>query len=252
MGKNTKENAWPLSGLVPFARAVSALMLPDRCMVCRAYLTPDPKDEPLASCFCASCLALPLPRFASPYCPCCGRLLPKGSGDSGLGENHLCESCLRCDSQISRVRAAFAYEGIVRTAVGLLKYKRRIRLAGPLSHYLFDSFEQYFIDEAIDLVLPVPLHISRAWERQFNQAVLLVRDFPRRFQQRFKKAPAWEIRLNLLSRNRPTLSQTGLDQKAREKNLKQAFAVTAPDRVRGKRILLVDDVYTSYFSLIVF
>jgi ComF family protein len=127
--------------------------------------------------------------------------------------------------------------------VGLLKYKGRVRLAGPLCHYLFNSFQQYFKD--IDLVVPVPLHPSRAWERQFNQAVLLVRQFSRRFQNQYGRAPDWQIRPQVLSRCRPTISQTGLDQKAREKNMHQAFVVKDPGRVKGKQILLIDDVYTS-------
>lgn len=245
MERRAKENPTGLTGLAPLLRAVRHLVLPDRCMACGTYLPPGSAGEPLAACFCRSCLALPLPRFSSPYCPCCGCLFPKGSVDGRSGENHLCESCLKSRPGIARVRAAFAYEGIIRSAVGLLKYKGRVRLAGPLSHYLFDSFEQYFMDHGIDLVLPVPLHVSRAWARQFNQAILLSRHFPRLFRQRYGKAPAWEIRPELLRRRRATLSQTGLDQKARERNLKQAFAVTSPDRIRGKRILLVDDVYTS-------
>ena len=240
---NPKDNLG--SGRHRLFQAIRDLVLPDRCMGCGIYLPSDPGQEPLAACFCRSCITLPLPRFLPPYCPCCGCLLPKGSPDAGDLENHLCESCLKSRPKISRVRAAFVYEGIIRTAVGLLKYKGRVRLAGPLSHYLFNSFEQHFMADDIDLVVPVPLHVSRAWERQFNQAVLLVRGFPKLFRRRYGTAPAWTVRADLLSRHRATLSQTGLHQRAREKNLKKAFAVKTASPVRGKRILLIDDVYTS-------
>lgn len=225
---------------------IRTLILPERCMSCGGYLQIGSlsdellSDEPLAVCFCRTCLALPLPAFSPPFCPVCGHLFPVSDQES-----HLCEACLTSAPAVAKVRAAFSYEGVVRSVVAQFKYKGRLRLARPLEHHLFDAFARHFGQDKIDLILPVPLHPGRAWERQFNQAVLLTRRFPRLFRRRFGRAPSWSVRPDLLVRKRATESQTGLAVKEREKNLKGAFAVTSGDAVKGKHVLLVDDVYTS-------
>ena len=219
---------------------VQDLVLPAKCMQCGRYIDPIQMRDPLESCFCPQCLNSPLPRFSPPYCPSCGHLFPRSDQKS-----HLCENCLKSPPGITKVRAAFAYEGIIRAAVALLKYQSRIRLAKPFEHHLYESFERHFFKVGIDLILPIPLHPTRAWHRQFNQSVLLVRNFSRLYYARHGKSPSWQVNPELMYRNRATPSQTGLDGKLREKNLKSAFALGVPDTVTDKKILLVDDVYTS-------
>ncbi len=88
-----------------------------------------------------------------------------------------------------------------------------------------------------DLIFPVPLHKSRLRQRGFNQALLLAGScFPR-----------WRnsIVADGLLRVRATVPQTDLDGAGRRKNLKGAFALKDPDMVRGKTVLLVDDVFTT-------
>ncbi len=88
-----------------------------------------------------------------------------------------------------------------------------------------------------DLILPVPLHPQRLRERGFNQALLLGRAcFPE--QSRI-------INVNLLVRRRATVPQTRLSGTERRKNLASAFTVTCPDSLKNKKILLIDDVFTT-------
>jgi len=91
--------------------------------------------------------------------------------------------------------------------------------------------------QTYDLIVPVPLHLDRLRWRGFNQALILARAIGR----------ARQIKLNpfLLERTRPTMPQTQLSASERRTNVRGAFTVVAPERLKGKRVLLVDDVYTS-------
>lgn len=91
--------------------------------------------------------------------------------------------------------------------------------------------------EDYDNIIPVPLHILRLRWRGFNQSLI----FARAIGQRIKvPVDPW-----LLSRTRPTPPQTKLSREDRRANVRGAFQVHTPVRVKGKRLLLVDDVYTS-------
>jgi ComF family protein len=91
--------------------------------------------------------------------------------------------------------------------------------------------------QAYDLIVPVPLHAERLRWRGFNQSLILSRAVG--------QARQIEVDPFLLERIRPTVPQTQLSESERRANVHGAFAVVAPERLKGKRILLVDDVYTS-------
>ena len=113
------------------------------------------------------------------------------------------------------------------------KYGGKVQLARPLSTLLTAVYERHWQHDAIDMVLPVPLHPIRFRERGFNQAYLLVR--------------SWGdiVVRDILERKRPTSPQTGLGRKERLRNVRGAFMVKDPLAVENRRILLVDDVYTT-------
>ena len=87
---------------------------------------------------------------------------------------------------------------------------------------------------AADLLLPVPLHPRRLKARGFNQALLLAQGFPDR-----------PTGLEVLKRLRHTVPQVGLNPKERRDNVKGAFGVSQPAAVKGRKILLIDDLYTT-------
>lgn len=91
--------------------------------------------------------------------------------------------------------------------------------------------------ETPDHIVPVPLHPKKLRQRGFNQALLLARSF---FPGERKK-----IRSDILVKIRETESQTGLSGTERRKNLRNAFQVKNSGAVSGKKLLLVDDVYTT-------
>jgi len=126
-------------------------------------------------------------------------------------------------------------------AVHCLKYRGRIELASPLGDLLLTQFLRYWTPDDIELVIPVPLHSKRIRTRGFNQSLLLLRNWPKR-----AAVPGtFRISPELLKRSKATVPQTGLGRKERMKNLRGAFTVPDPEQVKKRRILLVDDVYTT-------
>jgi ComF family protein len=188
--------------------------------------------------FCRACAAKGLPRFEPPYCPLCGHLLD-------AGDNHLCETCLKKRPRIRKVRAALAYQGLVPAIVPLFKYQARLSLARFFEPLMYDAFAQYFAGSDVHLVVPVPLHPRKLRHRGFNQSFLLARGFEQRHRDIHGTPPMWQMDTRSLKRVRHTRPQTGLDTAVRRKNLKNAFQVTDPGRVKDAHILLVDDVYTT-------
>lgn len=115
------------------------------------------------------------------------------------------------------------------------KYNRDVSLAAPLSRLLARHCP---VDlDGYDLVVPVPLHVSRLRWRGFNQALLLARRLVR------GRRPG--VDPFVLERTRPTLPQVELDEVERRRNVAHAFHVRRPAAVQGRRVLLVDDVYTT-------
>jgi len=137
------------------------------------------------------------------------------------------------------------YKGIIKDAIPLFKYRAKLSVVNIFEKMMFEKFLVHFSDSKIDLIIPIPLHKSKLRQRQFNQAYLLVRHFPKLFKKRFKKEPVWHIEISSLQRIKITKPQTGFDIKERKENLKNAFQVTNKASIKNKNILLIDDVLTT-------
>lgn len=122
-------------------------------------------------------------------------------------------------------------------AIHLLKYGKKTSLSRLLSTQARETFFQYWGVNAIDLLVPVPLHVKRLRERGFNQAYLLIR--------RWAKQERIEFDALTLCRTRWTEPQTTLSRAERQQNIKDAFSLQHPEKIKGRKILLVDDVYTT-------
>jgi ComF family protein len=122
-------------------------------------------------------------------------------------------------------------------AIHRLKYKKKTLLSRPLSALARETFFRFWGVDTIDLIVPVPLHVKRLRERGFNQAHLLV--------IRWAKREGIPLDGLTLYRGRWTEPQTTLSRTERQKNMKGAFLLRHKERIKGRRILLVDDVYTT-------
>jgi len=144
--------------------------------------------------------------------------------------------CRRCDAEeFDAARACGTYEGALRAAV--LSLKREPYVPARLARLLGETAARPPLDAAT-LVVPVPLHAGRERERGFNQAALLAGAVARRQGLRLDE---W----SLARAARSERHRAGMDARARRESVEGAFAVARPRLVRGERVLLVDDVYTT-------
>jgi ComF family protein len=138
------------------------------------------------------------------------------------------------------------YEGAMRGAIHALKYGRMAPLARELGRRLAAAIVQLAGENTPKemLVIPVPLHRARTRERGFNQAAMLAGEALRILR---RTHPEWRLALSsrALARQRSTESQAGLSARQRRLNLRGAFFVSDFEAVRGRHILLVDDIYTT-------
>ena len=217
---------WGLDLYFAFLR----FLLPARCAICHNSLGVGSR-----SVVCGACWGR-VRVLESPFCPRCGR--PFSGSPHIHPPSHLCQGCRTRLPPYRLARSAVLYErdDPLRDILLLFKHGRKIALGGHLGRVMAARAECLLGGPAIDGIVPVPLHRSRERERGFNQAEVLARVVGRRLQRPvFRKT---------LQRIRPTPPQTGKLRK-RVQNVRGAFAVRRPDEIRGRSLLLVDDVLTT-------
>ncbi|MDD2335236.1 MAG: ComF family protein [Geobacteraceae bacterium] len=209
-----------------FFKAFLDILFPPRCHVCRCFLA-----EPTDIHLCDGCREKIL-TVRSPLCTICG--VPFATEN---GIDHTCGHCLTTQRPFAGARAAARFEGPLQELIHRFKYGRKIHLSRPLGLLTATALGNFHPATSADCIIPVPLHRRRLRERGFNQSQLIGQIL----------AKSWEIPLSVhnLRRIHWTKPQTGLSAAERERNIRNAFEVALPDRVKGKRLLLVDDVYTT-------
>jgi ComF family protein len=130
-----------------------------------------------------------------------------------------------------------SYDGPLRNLIHAFKYGKVESLAKPLGKFLCGALPA---NEEFDLVIAMPMHWRKRMERGFNQAELLARPVAKLYGLKLAKN---------LRRKKRTVSQAGLTQAERQNNLKGSFEVRNTGEVSGRRILLVDDVFTTGATL---
>ncbi|WP_321395811.1 ComF family protein [Emcibacter sp.] len=203
------------------------LLLPPRCPGCGDFL-------PDAGKLCAGCW-FSLSFLSGPSCNCCGYPFPHDRG----GEVY-CGVCHAHERHFDRVRSALTYDGGSRPLLLGFKHGDRTELAPFLSDLLMQAGREFFTET--DLILPVPLHPRRLIRRRYNQAALLAGCLSSR------TGLPWEGLV--LRRHKATIPQEG-NYTLRQKNVRAAFSIQkgCQELIEGRRILLVDDVYTTGATL---
>lgn len=130
------------------------------------------------------------------------------------------------------------FEGTLRDAIHLLKYRQRTSLTKRLSQLMCEALRE---EDKYELIVFVPLHFIRQWWRGYNQSELLAREVSKNL-----RIP---VSCGNLIRSKYTKSQTRLPENKRYENVKGAFRVKRPDEIFGKKILLIDDVSTTGATL---
>ncbi len=171
--------------------------------------------------------------FKDTVCPGCGH--PFASEQSlAASPTHRCAACRESPPSFDAARSYGPYGGALAQALHRLKYLGDEAMAVPLGRRMARAAAGLPCPE---IIVPVPLHPTRLREREFNQSNLLAAEIGR-----ILEIPS---RDGILLRTRWTDPQVALDRRERAKNLRGAFAVSRPDPVSGRSVLLVDDVYTT-------
>lgn len=193
--------------------------------------------------------------FFPATCAACGEVLVEG-------ERHICLSCLsdlpfshfwnwrdnpaqlmleEASLPIERTASLFIYkdESNWKKVLHKFKYGGNLKLGRELSQLLASRLLQSGWGEQIDLIVPVPLHWLKRWKRGYNQSEVIADVISKKLRL--------PVANSFLERAKYGSSQTRKDREERQKRVKSAFALTKKgrERVKGKRILLVDDVLTT-------
>lgn len=216
-------------------RAIQDLLWPPVCSVCpRALpLAPDPSSP--SAYFCPECLE-GVEMMTAAICPVCGRPFYNSEG-------HVCGDCLADPPPYGRARAAAVYRGGLSRSIARLKYGGELHqlraleaLAGAALIAALSPGSRP--DDAYDLIVPMPISKHRLAERGFNQSAELARTIYR----------PWAALIDegvLLRVSDGQAHQAALDARRRRKAIRGCFQVPDPNRVKGARILLFDDVLTT-------
>ena len=208
--------------LLRMGRAVIDGVLPPRCLGCGEIV-----DEP--DSLCGRCWAR-ITFFAQPWCVLCGAPFAHP-----MDEDALCADCARQRWTWDQARAVLRYDRNSRHLVLGLKHGDRTHVAGAFGRWMHRAGTDVLA--GADLLVPVPLHWTRLFQRRYNQAALLA--------QAIRAAGGPQVAADWLVRRRRTPSQGHLGAAARERNVRGAFAVRRSRDLAGKRVVIVDDVMTT-------
>ena len=208
-------------------RRLLDFILPTSCSFCH-----DPVGNSNIPLFCSTCWA-DFTLIQGPVCRRCGR--PFDSPETlSHSPDHVCLACRRALPLFDQALSVGYFEGSLREAVHQFKYRPCRNLGSPLGDWMAANV-RLVMD--IDLVMPVPLHVSRLKERGFNQALLLA--------HRMSKTHGIPFSCDNLYRTRPTRPQVELKGVERIINVAGAFAIRQPEVVADRNVVLIDDVFTT-------
>ncbi len=180
---------------------------------------------------CRACISQ-IEFIKEPYCDRCGKILAQSFVNMG---RCLCRQCQNNDRHFIQARAVAKFKGVMRESIHQLKYYKRVGLSKTLGLLM----AEYEVNQRppYEVIIPVPLHFRRLWQRGFNQAELLAGQMGKKFNL--------PVVSNSLVRIKYTHSQVGLKKKERLKNILGAFQIKGEKKLIGKSVCLVDDVFTS-------
>ncbi len=166
-------------------------------------------------------------------CPSCGKQFESPAALS-QSPDHRCLSCRQFPPAYDQALSVGYFEGSLREAIHQFKYRPCKALGKPLAAWVTKNIRPV---SGVDCIMPVPLHVSRLRHRGFNQALLIAHELSTTF--------SIPLSYHNLRRVRPTRPQVELTGEERIKNVSGAFSLKRSHEVRGRDILLVDDVHTT-------
>jgi ComF family protein len=208
-------------------QAIFDIIYPVRCPVCGDIVIP--KGTKICS-HCEKKLQL----ITQPRCKKCSKPIEDD-------QKEYCSDCERKNYHFDHGYSLWVYDSIMKKSISDFKYHHKKEYANYYIEKIVEGYKDNISRLAPDALVPVPIHISKYRERGYNQAEILAYGISKELDL--------PVISNLLVRNKKTLPQKQLSDKERLKNLKEAFILN--DKVLDdypkelKRVLLVDDIYTT-------
>jgi len=159
-------------------------------------------------------------------CPVCGRW---------VGKKTICGECIENDRGFIEGRYGFSFEGNLREAIHAFKFQGRKDVGKALVSLLEDKIKG--LDCVCDVIIPIPITNKRLKERGFNQSFIISE-----IVSKIINKPVYH---SILIKKLETIDQYKLNRDERKKNIKGAFTVKNGEKIKGKGILLVDDLFTT-------
>ncbi|MDB6111473.1 MAG: putative Competence protein [Pedosphaera sp.] len=201
-------------------------LYPEVCQLCH-----DERATVAEGFVCPSCWQKV--RFIKrPFCERCG--LPYEGDITTAFE---CNNCREMDLRFRAARSAVTANELMLEVIHRYKYQRALWFEPFLADLLIRAAAPVLAEERCDMIVPVPLHAAKRREREFNQA--------ERLAKRLGRATRIPVNMNLLRRVQPTQTQTLLNRQARAQNVQRAFALVPGRKLKGERVVLLDDVFTT-------
>ena len=198
------------------------IIFPRKCLVCTS-------NSQHKSGICGKCFSK-INFNNTPYCPICG----KGFAID-ICTDYICGGCTKQKPKYSKARFIIKYDDHSKPLIAAFKYKDKTILSDYFAQLLINRYYNCLHD--IDYIIPVPMHRLKRIYRLYNQTQYLANSV--------SKITGIPTKFTIMTKSKMTKSQASLKGKARQNNLKHSFAITNPDKVKGKNILLIDDVITT-------
>lgn len=213
----------------PVFQKIIDLLLPPRCLKCGKILG-------TGGGLCPDCFN-EITFIAKPYCSRCGNPLPA----QARGREMLCGHCLADSRSPFRLsRSAVYYDEYSKPLILNFKFRDHTENASLLARWMWLGGKDIFA-AGVDVIVPIPLHYTRLIKQRYNQSALLAGELGR--------LCGVPVDVRAVVRHRKTKPQVEFSGHERVKNVKNAFSVKYPAVLKGRRVLLLDDVMTTGSTL---
>ena len=171
------------------------------------------------------------------FLPCCGVC-------GKLGESYLCKKCGKelekyvVYSQEETIKLhVFQYKDLVRKLILDYKFNDKSYLYKTFCEFIVKNKKILDFIKSYDIIIPVPMHPARIRKRGYNQSALLAKELAKSLEMK--------VYTNVLLKIKNNKVQSTLNKKEREKNKKNVYKLVKPEKIKNKKILLLDDIYTT-------
>ncbi len=205
--------------------SVINFIFPQQCCICKSYLGMD-------GAVCANCLAK-LDFISNPKCECCG--LPFEFKLKNAKQKLLCPNCIKKPYKFDKAISSVKYNEFSKKIILPLKHGDKTQYAKFIANIMTMSGRDIATDS--DFIIPVPIHLTRMLKRKYNQASLIANHLSKVYKK--------PVLYSTLIRSKSTPSQGHLSERERKQNVSGVFSVKHSERIKGKNILLIDDVFTT-------